>query len=69
LANPDGLLFVGEKSALFRRSTFGRKRRKAREICRHAWGLPVYDLRYTGHTLPTADLDDQPSGANLARGE
>lgn len=31
-AGPDGLLFVGEKGAPFRRSTFGRKGRRAREI-------------------------------------
>lgn len=56
---PDGLLFVGEKDKPFRRSTFGRKRRKARA---HV-GLPddfrFYDLRHTGHTLTTR------SGATL----
>ncbi len=48
---PDGLLFVGERGAPFRRSTFGRKWRKAREKV----GLPAnfrfYDLRHTGNTL------------------
>ncbi|MCF2526612.1 tyrosine-type recombinase/integrase [Yinghuangia soli] len=47
----DGLLFVGEKGKPFRRSTFGRKWRKART----AVGLPehfhFYDLRHTGNTL------------------
>lgn len=56
---PDGLLFVGEKGAPFRRSSFGRKWRKARK----AVGLPgdfrFYDLRHTGHTLATR------SGATL----
>ncbi len=49
--DPDGLLFVGEKGAPFRRSTFGRKWRKARQKV----GLPddfhFYDLRHTGNTL------------------
>ncbi|MFJ1912663.1 tyrosine-type recombinase/integrase [Streptomyces sp. NPDC088147] len=48
---PDGLLFVGERGAPFRRSTFGRKWRKARDKV----GLPpnfrFYDLRHTGNTL------------------
>jgi integrase len=56
---PGGLLFVGEKGAPFRRSTFGRKWRKARAKV----GLPddfrFYDLRHTGHTLTTR------SGATL----
>ena len=55
----NGLLFVGEKGAPFRRSSFGRKWRKART----AVGLPdnfrFYDLRHTGHTLSTQ------SGATL----
>ncbi|GAA3756463.1 site-specific integrase [Streptomyces tremellae] len=58
-AGPDGLLFVGERGKPFRRSTFGRKWRKARA----AVGLPetfrFYDLRHTGHTLATR------SGATL----
>ncbi|GFE15252.1 putative prophage phiRv2 integrase [Streptomyces glebosus] len=56
---PEGLLFVGEKGAPFRRSSFGRKWRRARA----AVGLPedfrFYDLRHTGHTLTTR------SGATL----
>lgn len=55
----NGLLFVGEKGAPFRRSSFGRKWRKARAKV----GLPedfrFYDLRHTGHTLSTQ------SGATL----
>lgn len=55
----DGLLFVGEKGKPFRRSTFGRKWRKARA----AVGVPetfrFYDLRHTGHTSTTG------SGATL----
>lgn len=50
---PDGLLFIGERGAPFRRSTFGRKWRKARVKI----GLPAnfrfYDLRHTGNTLVT----------------
>lgn len=49
----NGLVFVGEKGAPFRRSTFGRKWRRARAKA----GLPedfrFYDLRHTGHTLST----------------
>ncbi|MBO8189270.1 tyrosine-type recombinase/integrase [Streptomyces spirodelae] len=56
---PDGLLFVGERGAPFRRSTFGRKWSRARRKA----GLPddfrFYDLRHTGHTLSTR------SGATL----
>jgi integrase len=56
---PNGLLFVGEKGAPFRRSTFGRKWRTARAKV----GLPddfrFSDLRHTGHTLSTR------SGATL----
>ncbi|HET6360365.1 site-specific integrase [Streptomyces sp.] len=56
---PDGLLFVGERGKPFRRSTFGRKWRRARAKV----GLPdnfrFYDLRHTGHTLSTQ------SGATL----
>ncbi|MGW9078319.1 tyrosine-type recombinase/integrase [Streptomyces kronopolitis] len=48
---PEGLVFVGERGAPFRRSTFGRKYRKARNKV----GLPddfrFYDLRHTGNTL------------------
>ncbi|QKV93607.1 tyrosine-type recombinase/integrase [Streptomyces sp. NA02950] len=57
--DPNGLLFVGEKGAPFRRSSFGRKWRRARAKV----GLPddfrFYDLRHTGHTLSTQ------SGATL----
>ncbi|NEY31398.1 tyrosine-type recombinase/integrase [Streptomyces sp. PRKS01-65] len=56
---PDGLLFVGEKGAPFRRSTFGRKWRRAREIVGMPEGFRFYDLRHTGHTLSTR------SGATL----
>ncbi|WP_405448655.1 site-specific integrase [Streptomyces achromogenes] len=56
---PDGLVFVGEKGAPFRRSTFGRKWRKAREIVGMPEGFRFYDLRHTGHTLSTR------SGATL----
>ncbi|CQR62883.1 tyrosine-type recombinase/integrase [Streptomyces leeuwenhoekii] len=56
---PDGLLFVGEKGAPFRRSTFGRKWRKARELVGMPEGFRFYDLRHTGHTLSTR------SGATL----
>ncbi|MEV6212671.1 tyrosine-type recombinase/integrase [Kitasatospora sp. NPDC051914] len=56
---PHGLLFMGERGAPFRRSTFGRKWRAARAKV----GLPAdfrfYDLRHTGHTLATR------SGATL----
>ncbi|MFF9013441.1 tyrosine-type recombinase/integrase [Streptomyces sp. NPDC014870] len=48
---PDGLVFVGEKGAALRGTTFGRKWRKARD----AVGMPkrfrFYDLRHTGNTL------------------
>lgn len=56
---PDGLLFVGEMGAPFRRSTFGRKRRKAREVVGMPEGFRFHDLRHTGHTLSTR------SGATL----
>ncbi|MFD9032566.1 hypothetical protein ACFVZW_15650 [Streptomyces sp. NPDC059567] len=48
---PDGLVFVGEKGAALRGTTFGRKWGKARD----AVGMPkefrFYDLRHTGNTL------------------
>jgi integrase len=50
---------VGEKGAPFRRNTFGRKWRKAREIVGMAEGFRFHDLRHTGHTLSTR------SGATL----
>ncbi|MGW7487171.1 tyrosine-type recombinase/integrase [Streptomyces sp. NPDC054786] len=57
--DPDGLLFVGEKGKPFRRSSFGRKWRKARELVGMPEGFRFYDLRHTGHTLATR------SGATL----
>ncbi|MGW3585619.1 tyrosine-type recombinase/integrase [Streptomyces rubiginosohelvolus] len=56
---PDGLLFVGEKGKPFRRSTFGRKWRKARATVGLPENFRFYDLRHTGHTLTTR------SGATL----
>ncbi|MGW3234123.1 tyrosine-type recombinase/integrase [Streptomyces olivaceus] len=56
---PDGLLFVGEKGAAFRRTSFGRKWRRARETAGLPDGFRFYDLRHTGHTLSTR------SGATL----
>ena len=47
----DGLLFVGEKGAPFRRSTFGRKWRKARTKVGMPDDFRFYDLRHTGNTL------------------
>lgn len=48
---PDGLIFVGEKGAPFRRGTFGRKWRRARETVGMPEGFRFHDLRHTGHTL------------------
>ncbi|MFD8937804.1 tyrosine recombinase XerC [Streptomyces sp. NPDC059578] len=56
---PDELVFLGEKGAPFRRSTFGRKWRKARTVVGVPVGFRFYDLRHTGHTLSTR------SGATL----
>jgi integrase len=56
---PDGLLFVGERGAPFRRTTFGRKWHKARVRVGMPDGFRFYDLRHTGHTLSTQ------SGATL----
>ncbi len=56
---PDGLLFVGEKGAPFRRSSFGRKWRKARGKVGLPTNFRFYDLRHTGHTISTR------SGATL----
>lgn len=53
-----GLLFVGERGKPFRRTTFGRKWRKAR-VKVGMPGFRFYDLRHTGHTLTTR------SGATL----
>ncbi|MDX3777526.1 tyrosine-type recombinase/integrase [Streptomyces sp. NPDC008313] len=47
----DGLLFIGEKGAPFRRSTFGRKWRKARTKVGMPDNFRFYDLRHTGNTL------------------
>ena len=56
---PDGLVFPGEKGAPFRRSTFGRKWRKARAVVGVPEGFRFHDLRHTVHTLSTR------SGATL----
>ncbi|WP_371480505.1 tyrosine-type recombinase/integrase [Kitasatospora sp. NBC_00315] len=45
-----GLLFIGERGAPFRRSTFGRKWRKARTKLGMD-GFRFYDLRHTGNVL------------------
>jgi integrase len=58
-AGPEGLLFVGEKGAPFRRSAFGRKWRRAREIVGMPEDFRSYGLRHTGHALSTR------SGATL----
>lgn len=50
---PDGLVFLGEKGAPFRRNTFGRKWRKARTIVGVPGGFRFYALRHIGHTLST----------------
>lgn len=50
---------VGERGAPFRRSTFGRKWRRARAQVGLPEGFRCYDLRHTGHTLSTQ------SGATL----
>ncbi len=57
--DPEGLLFVGEKGAPFRRSSFGRKWRRARARVGMPENFRFYDLRHTGHTLATR------SGATL----
>jgi integrase len=51
--DPNGLLFVGEKGAPFRRSSFGRRWRKARAKVGLPENFRFYDLRHTGHTLAT----------------
>lgn len=56
---PEGLVFVGEKGAPFRRTTFGRKWAKARVKVGMPKSFRFYDLRHTGHTLSTR------SGATL----
>ncbi|MEU5390202.1 tyrosine-type recombinase/integrase [Streptomyces tibetensis] len=47
----DGLIFVGEKGAPFRRSSFGRKWRRARAKVGMPGHFRFYDLRHTGNTL------------------
>lgn len=48
---PEGLVFVGERGAPLRRSTFGRKFRKARGQVDLPDDFRFYDLRHTGNTL------------------
>lgn len=48
---PDGLVFVGERGAVLRGTTFGRKWRKARDKVELPQGFRFYDLRHTGNTL------------------
>lgn len=50
---------MGERGAPFRRTTFGRKGKKARRKVGLPDGFTLYDLRHTGHTLSTQ------SGATL----
>lgn len=50
---------MGEKGAPFRRTSFGRKWRRARALVGMPDGFRFYDLRHTGHTLATR------SGATL----
>ncbi|MFF0091521.1 tyrosine-type recombinase/integrase [Streptomyces canus] len=47
----DGLVFIGEKGAPFRRSTFGRKWRRVRTKVGMPGNFRFYDLRHTGNTL------------------
>jgi integrase len=47
----DGLLFVGERGAPFRRSRFGRRWRRARSEVLLSAAFRFYDLRHTGNTL------------------
>ncbi|MFE3017098.1 tyrosine-type recombinase/integrase [Streptomyces sp. NPDC059256] len=47
----DGLVFVGEKGAPFRRSTFGRTWWAARAKVGMEPNFRFYDLRHTGYTL------------------
>ncbi len=48
---PDGLVFVGEKGAVLRGTTFGRKWRRARDKVGLSENFRFYDLRHTGNTL------------------
>ncbi|MEU3772129.1 site-specific integrase [Streptomyces sp. NPDC032472] len=51
---PEGLVFVGEKGAPLRGTSFGRKWRQARDAVGMSKDFRFYDLRHTGNTL-TAD--------------
>jgi integrase len=51
LRTAPGMLRLGEEGAPFRRSTFGRKRRKARKKVGMADNFRFYDLRHAGNTL------------------
>jgi integrase len=48
---PDGLVFVGERGAVLRGTTFGRKWRRARDKVGLPGDFRFYDLRHTGNTL------------------
>ncbi len=65
---PEGLVFVGEKDAPLRGTSFGRKWRKARD----AVGMPnefrFYDLRHTGNTLE-ADTGAELKGLMVRAGQ
>ncbi|MEV5277509.1 site-specific integrase [Streptomyces sp. NPDC052811] len=50
-AGPEGLVFIGERGARLRGTTFGRKWRKAREQVGLPEGFRFYDLRHTGNTI------------------
>lgn len=63
-SGPDGLLFVREKGVAFRRTSFGRKWRRAHIAAGLPDGFRFYDLRHTGHTLSTrSGLERQSSEA------
>lgn len=65
---PDGLLSIGEKGAPFRRSTFGRKWRKARAKVGMPDNFRFYDLRHTGNTL-AADTGARLKGLMVRAGQ
>lgn len=48
---PDGLVFVRERGAVLRGTTFGRKWRRDRDKVGLPEGFRFYDLRHTGNTL------------------
>ncbi|GGU32182.1 tyrosine-type recombinase/integrase [Streptomyces violascens] len=50
-AGAEGLVFVGERGAKLRGTTFGRKWRKARDQVGLPEGFRFYDLRHTGNTI------------------